>query len=148
MPFIGAAILTLFVAGMLTSCDDKDAFVPETDLPAASRTYIQTHFPDVAISQVWKDKDGSRTDYEVTLVNAAFLEFDKNGTVIKLESYAGLPQSTIMPNIYEYVTVKFPTQKIIKWELEDNRKVQEVTLLMGEVELRFDLAGNFIGFDN
>lgn len=146
MPFIGAAILTLFVAGMLTSCDDKDTFVPETDLPAGSRSYIQTHFPDIAISQVWKDKDGSRTTYEVTLVNATFLEFDKNGTVIKLESYAGLPQGTIPPGIYAYVSEKFPDQKIVKWEL-DNKREQDVTLT-SQVELVFDLAGNFIRFDN
>lgn len=139
------AVFLLTIMVVLVSCSDKDQIVPEGDLPTSARSYIQTHFPNISISQVWRDKDGSRTSYEVTLVNGAYLEFNKSGAITQLESYAGLPVSTIPQPIVDFVSANYRDQKIVEWELDDNRE-QSVTLI-SRLELVFDLGGNFKRID-
>jgi len=149
MPFVSAVLFALFTALILTSCDDKNAFTPEdkliptSELPVSSRSYVETHFPDIAISQAWEDKNTSRPSYEVHLANGVYLEFDKSGKIIKIESHEALPVTVIPVEIQAYVNLNFPDEKIIKWELEDNIE-QEVSLLTSQWELIFDLAGNYI----
>ncbi|HWV74774.1 MAG TPA: PepSY-like domain-containing protein [Pseudosphingobacterium sp.] len=149
MPFAKAVIFTLFTALILTSCDDKNAFTPEdkliptSELPVTSRSYVETYFPNIAISQAWEDKNALRPSYEVYLVNGVRLEFDKGGKVIEIESRDGLPAAVIPTEIQSYVNLNFPGEKIIKWELENNIE-QEVSLLTSQWELVFDLEGNYL----
>lgn len=124
--------------------DEDDVPIADSDLPAKAQAYLQKYFAQVAISRVWKDRDGFTITYELYLQNGAYLEFDEDGEPIEVEYARGLPTGIIPSKIEEYLRVNFASSSVTKWELEANERKQEITL-DNQRELLFDLDGNFIG---
>ncbi len=138
------SLILLSFAFIFASCE-KEKVVSENDIPATSKSYITTHFPDQKIAQAIKEVDDLRTTYIVYLDNAVKLEFNKSGEVRKIEGNSELPDSVIPSPILTYVQDNYPAEYIKKWELDDNR--QEVELSNG-LDLEFDRNGNFLRIDD
>ena len=133
-----------FVTGSLSSCE-KETVLPESEWPAEIKTFVGTHFPDLAILQVIKDKAGSKKTYEVRLEGSFKFEFNEKMEIIEIEGTGRLPDSVIPAKILEYVHQNYPENYIIEWELE--RKNQEVKL-ENRLELLFTMSGDFLRIDS
>lgn len=138
------SLILLSFAFIFASCE-KEKVVSENDIPANSKNYITTHFPDQKITQAIKEIDDLRTTYIVYLDNSVKLEFNKSGEIRKIEGNSELPDSVIPSQILTYVESNYPSEYIKKWELDDNR--QEVKLSNG-LDLEFDKNGNFLRIDD
>jgi hypothetical protein len=135
-------------SAMFASCD-KEEMIPETQLPASSREFIKTHFPDVAIIRIVKETDGFEKDYTVYLANGFDIDFEKNGNWDDVDGHINsLPQSILdlLPaGIVEYVSVNLKDYKIV--EVNKERYGYEIGLT-GDIDLKFNLLGSFIGYDD
>ncbi|MDY0344033.1 MAG: PepSY-like domain-containing protein [Lentimicrobium sp.] len=136
-------LFAFFAISGVSSCE-KETVLPESDWPAEIKTYIETHFSDLAILQVVKDKDGTKTTYEVRLEGGFVLEFNRKMEVIEIEGLDRLPDSVIPAKILDYINQNFPANYIIEWELEG--KNQEVKL-DNKLEIQFDMSGEFLRID-
>lgn len=133
-----------FVTGSLSSCE-KETVLPESDWPAEIKTFVDTHFPNLAILQIVKDKDGLKKTYDVRLENGFKLEFNRKMEIIEIEGTDRLPDSVIPVKILDYVNQNYPENYIIEWELEG--KNQEVKL-DSRLELQFTMSGEFLRIDS
>ncbi len=57
----------------------KDGRVPETAIPAKIKTYVASEYPDLNVVMIQTTADG----YKVGLSDKSFLDFDKNGDIVK-----------------------------------------------------------------
>ncbi len=122
----------------------KESVVPEDKLPASIQHYLREHFPDNAILQVVKDRDGLNVSYEVVLEGSFKLDFNRKNEVKDIEGATRLPDSVIPSKILSYVNEKYPDNFIKSWELDDNR--QEIGLDNG-LDLVFSRNGDFLRLD-
>lgn len=127
------------------SCD-KEIILPANQVPDTIQAYVSQHFPDETIVQTVKDKDNFTITFDVTLSNGVQLEFNKKKEIIEMKSTTELPESVIPAAILTYVSTNYPTTDIISWELTD-RKNQKVGLT-NQMELIFDMSGNFVRIDD
>lgn len=137
--------LILFSFALILASCKKEKVVSENDLPATSKSYITTHFPDQKITQAIREYDDLKKSFTVYLDNGVKLEFNRSGEIRQIEGNAKLPDSVIPSQILTYVTTNYPGQYIKKWELEDNR--QDIELSNG-LDLEFDRNGNFLRIDD
>lgn len=133
-----------FAIGTLSSCE-KETILPESDWPSEIVSYVETHFSDLVILQVVKDKEGLKKTYDVRLEGGFKLEFDRKIEVIEIQGTGRLPDSVIPAKILEYVNQNYPENYIIEWELEG--KNQEVKL-DNSLELEFTMSGEFLRIDS
>jgi hypothetical protein len=118
----------------------KETPVPGANLTSEIKTYITTHFPDQIITRSTKGLEF----YEVALDDLTKLKFGFNSTVIDIEALRKLPDSVIPVRILEYVSLNYPNNYIIGWELDDiNQKVE----LDNEIDLKFNINGDFLFID-
>ena len=136
--------LPLFTAVFIFSACEEERVVPDSDLPSEAQTFITTHFPGETISEVIRDRDDFKVDYEVFLSNGVALEFSKKGQCKSIQSGTELPDSVIPQVILDYVRTNYSGEYIVQWEKEDNG--QEVEISNG-LELKFDSNGNFKRID-
>lgn len=125
----------------MASCTDK--MVDASELPSKAQLFLESHFPDVRYS-VFLDYDGAAKTYDVSLFNGAYGEFDSKGEWKKLSFDKGLPAAALPSNIVTYCAERFPAFAIVKMERE-YRKYE--VKLSNDMELVFDLEGNFVRFD-
>lgn len=114
------------------------------DLPKEAQSYVRTHFPDAKAVKIEKEKDGLSVKYEVELDNNIDLDFDSKGKITDIDGNSKLPDSVIPERILEYVKKNYADNYITDWSIE--KKVQEIKL-NNELELKFDLKGNFLRID-
>jgi hypothetical protein len=139
----------LFAAtNMLVACEEEK-IVSANELPAISRTFIETHFPDVEVNAIVREKDGLDVDYTVYLANGFDVDFTKSGDWDDVAGHTSpVPESilSLLPeNLPEYVTSAFPNLRIV--EINRERYGYEIGL-SGDIDLKFDAAGRFIGIDD
>jgi len=133
--------LEFTLGGVFISAELEDIPVNPTELPVAILSYIQQNYPAASITKV----ELSGNVYEVYLNNGIELYFNQNGEFLGFQmddliiSINELPQA-----ILDYVAVNYPNQTIVKAEIDDNRYEVE---LNNEIELYFDLNGNFLFAD-
>ena len=120
--------------------------VPFQQLPKTSQQLISTYFGKQNVSVILLDDDYLKKEYEVILVNGTKIEFKGNGNWKEVKSKKGkIPTGFIPKKISIYVQKSFPNTGIKK--IEKNRFSYEVELING-IDLKFDLKGNFIKFDD
>lgn len=120
---------------------------PEVDpsnIPESIATFINDHFPNAKVIKVMKTVKLDKVTYDVELEGGIELEFNSKMQIIEIESKTKLPDSVIPTKILDYVTLHYPDNFIIEWELENDH--QEVELDNG-VELEFTMDGVFIKVD-
>ncbi|MHA6278635.1 PepSY-like domain-containing protein [Salinimicrobium sp. CAU 1759] len=127
--------------------DFGDEDIAVSDLPAAIREFVNTHFPGASIEEAERENNGN---FEIELSNDVELIFDADGNFLGRaedddnddsddEDIAvdDLPQA-----VRDYIAANYPDNSIIEAEREDDGGY-EVTLNNG-VELEFDAEGNFL----
>ena len=129
---------------ILSSCE-KETILTTAKIPTEITNYTNTHFPDYPIIQVKKEVDGSKLTYEVKLTGAYELEFNRKKEVVEIEGVMALPNSVIPFKLLQYVNSNYPDNFITEWDLE--KRKQEITL-DNDLQLEFDLDGNFIRIDD
>ena len=135
------------VSTMLVSCE-KEKVISETNLPALSQEFIQTHFPGVTVTRVVKDTEVSGIDYTVYLANGFDIDFEGNGNWDDVDGHTNpVPQSilNLLPSgIVAYVSANLSNRQIV----EVNRESYGYEIgLTGDIDLRFNSQGDFIGYD-
>lgn len=145
-------LLAIFVLStVFTACkkDDvspnHDIVLSESEIPAAIKAYVSTHFGAQTILTAVRDLDDQQISYELVLSGGFKLEFNQNHQITEIEGTSQLPNSVIPASILSYVTEHYPNNQIFGWELENSH--QQVTLNNG-TELEFTLGGEFIRVDS
>lgn len=140
-----ASFLTLF-----TSCSDdddnsNDLYLSEDQIPETIQTYIATHFGDNSIFQAEMETENDEVSYEILLDDNTDLEFNGDLDIVDIDGTSKLPDSVIPEAILDYTATNYPDNYITDWELElDHQQVE----LDNNVELEFDMNGDFIRIDN
>ena len=127
-------------------CLADDRPIPVEQLPAAAKAFVKEHFPEHPIVYAKIDIEMQKTEYEARLNDGSKVEFDEQGNWTQVEChYKAVPAALVPKAVADYVKAKFPDIAITmisrKWygfEVE----------LMGDLDLRFDKEGAFIGFDD
>ena len=115
------------------------------DIPGGIAEFLENHFPEKKVRKIVKTTKLNSITYDVELAGDIELKFDSKWGVIEIESKTKLPDSVIPTSISDYVTLHYPNNFIVEWELENDH--QEVELDNG-IELEFTLNGDFIKVDN
>jgi hypothetical protein len=148
-------IAMLFTTSTLFAACDKEVIIPESKLPAKSRTFLATHFAGVAVVSSVKEVDGLEKDYSVYLKNGFEVDFRRSGEWDTVEGYsAPVPESIIgiLPaGIKAYVTANYPDLPIVKV----NREMWGYEIEVGpaspnsyDIELDFTMGGEFFRYDD
>ncbi|MBQ4915915.1 PepSY-like domain-containing protein [Maribacter sp. MMG018] len=140
-----ASFLTVF-----TSCNDdddnsNDIYLSETEIPETIQSYITDHFGENMILNAEKETENNEVTYEIYLTDNTNLEFNSDLDIIDIDGTSKLPDSVIPATILDYTATNYPDNYITDWELElDHQQVE----LDNNVELEFDMNGDFIRIDN
>ncbi|MDQ3292307.1 MAG: PepSY-like domain-containing protein [Bacteroidota bacterium] len=138
-------ITTVFSTLFFFGCE-KEETVTAAELPQQAKDFISTHFGNATIVSVEKEKEISHTSFDVVLNNGTTLDFNSSGECTDIDGKTTpLPASVIPAKILDYVQTQYPTDSIVSWEKDGQH--QEVQL-GNNLELKFDLDGNFLSLDN
>lgn len=137
----------LALAFIVVSCSDKDDDhqVPNTELPAAAISFLDTYFKGITIRKTEKQTPTptNKTAYSVELANGIEVDFDQEGSWKEVESDndAAIPTGFISSTIVSYVDTNYKTAQI--------SAIDKVTAgfeveLTNDVDLLFDPSGQFV----
>jgi hypothetical protein len=148
-------ILTGFIALSIlfttTSCDSDDdnneVVINVADLPKAADVFVTTYFPNTTYVAITKqntaDSDGSV--YDVRLSNNFEIDFDINGNWMDIDgNHQAIPVELVPQKIQAYVTANYPNQFVTSI---DNERTTIEAELSNNIDLVFDLQGNFLRID-
>lgn len=142
------SLLILVFAFGLVSCgsDDDDQLIGVEQLPAQAVNFIDTHFPDAEILSITMDSNDSNSKFEVKLNNGFDIDFDENGQWTEVEGHGQQVPDAIIPNpVLAYVQSHYPDAFIE----EISKKNGKIKIdLSNDIDLVFDLDGNFIKIDS
>lgn len=143
MSFVLAAVLLMNCRAMA----DNDKIITQEQLPEVAKTFLKSHFANLAVSFVKQDTELFSKSYEVLLENGTVIEFDRKGqwTEVNAKGQA-IPTAFVPVAILNEVKQRFPQQLIVKIEKSDRGRY-ELGLLNG-LELTFDRDFKLITMDN
>lgn len=144
------SLMLLMVMGVtVAACsddNDKDDYVPSSELPSQAKTFLSTYYPNVEISYVNRETDKGKVQYEVTLASQDEVTFDVNGLWVDVEAPYGraIPDGIALPAIVTYIADNHQGAGIH----EISRVVQgyDVELTTGQ-EIIFSPDGTFLNYD-
>ena len=124
----------------------NDVPISAQKLPAEAQKFLKMHFPKNSVVSAMHDKDITDNDYTVILDNGVKIEFGSTGKWESVKSRNGaIPASVIPVKISDYVSNYYKSLGIEK--IERKRYGYEVELT-NDLDLKFDLNGNFLGLDD
>lgn len=138
-------LLTVVSSLFAFAAPDDDVAVAFEQIPAASQTFVTTHFAKEQVSFCLRDNHS----YEVRLSDATEIEFDRAGNWEEVDcKYKAVPASVIklIPEpVNAYVVRSYPSAVITKVKV----KVwgYEIELNNG-LEVEFNRAGQFLRIDD
>lgn len=126
----------------------KDTYSHDASvLPEAARTVIASNFK-AKVSVVKIEREAGRvSEYEVVLTDGTEISFDSSGIWdnVEVNNSKSVPASIVPKAIRNFVAKHHRGQRIVG--IDKEREGYEVELSNG-VEIKFDKAGNFNGYDN
>jgi hypothetical protein len=142
--------VTFFVVTTLFAACEDEKRIQENELPAISRTFIETHFPNVEITAIVKERDGLLDiDYTVYLASGFDIDFTKSGDWDDVDGhFMPVPESilNLLPQpLLQHIANTFPTFSIV--EVNRERYGYEIGL-SNDMDLKFDANGRFTGIDD
>jgi hypothetical protein len=139
------ALVSLFTFQVLSA--DNDVITQDIKrLPQKSQAFIAKYFPEEKVSYIKIDKEFMRTDYELNFVSGKEIEFNQDGEWYEIKcKKTAVPAGIIPENIYAYVAQNFSNTLITKVERQYNHYDIE---LSNDLDLEFDLKGNFLRMDD
>lgn len=142
MSFVLVAVLLMNCRAMA----DNDKIITQEQLPEGAKTFLKSHFANLAVSFVKQDTELLSKSYEVLLENGTRLEFDSKGQWQEVDGRGrAIPTAFIPTAILAEVAQRYPQQAIVKIEKTDRGRY-EVELISG-VELLFGKDFKFISVE-
>lgn len=143
-------ILTILLMSIIcvpaTGCEKEDRAITLGDLPANAQTFITTHFGELKVALVTRDSDLFEKSYDVIFSNGSKVEFNGKGEWKSVDcKYDKVPDGIIPAQILSHVNENFPDNFIV--EIDRDTRDYEVQL-DNDMELKFDLQFNLIGYDD
>lgn len=139
-----ALLATLMI--IMTACADRHQIVEFSVLPVEAQNFIKTHYKVSDVSFIKMENEGLFKEYNVYLHNATEIEFNHKGSLKSIDCKRAAVPKTILPKaIVEYVSYHYPQAIITEYNIGARRL--EIGLNV-DLELYFDLNGNFIGMDD
>lgn len=143
------AVFTLAFTTVSCSSDDNnssDIIVNYSELPTQAKEFTETYFSDLQIFRVEKDLKSIDEYYEVKFVGGMEIDFTQSGIWTNVDgNNKAIPTGFILAPIVEYVTTNYNATFI---ESIEKKGYGFDVDLVNNVELRFDLEGNFLGLGN
>lgn len=146
----------IFAIGCLSlllaaGCERQES-VTESQLPAASQTFLQQHFTGIAVAYATFQVDGLEKKYEVRLANGVEVDFFKNGDWKDVDcgNVQPVPTAIIPTPIATYITTHYPAAYISQIQRETmhlDHYRYEVELNNG-LDLFFKNDGSFLRIDD
>lgn len=129
-----------------TLASAQNSVINSSELPANTRSFVTKTFKNQPIVQAEKESTlGYVHEYSVILRDGTTLDFERDGSWEKMENKTkGLPFKAVPSKIAAYVKKAFPKTYIKS--IEKDRSEYEVEL-SNELDLKFDLKGNFKKID-
>jgi hypothetical protein len=138
-----------FVVTTLSAACEGEKLIRENELPAVSKTFIETHFADVGITAMVRERDGLNIDYTVYLANGFDVDFNKSGEWDDVDGhFQSVPESVLalLPQpLLQHIATTFPNLSIV--EVNKERYGYEIGL-SNDLDLKFDSNGRFTGIDD
>lgn len=138
------------LAVLLVNCRamaDTDKVITQEELPQEAKSFLKSHFAQLAVSFVKQDSELLSRSYEVLLENGTVIEFDRKGQWQEVNAKGqAIPTAFIPAAILGEVKQRFPQQVIVKIEKSDRGRY-EVGLSNG-LELTFGRDLKLITIDN
>jgi len=118
--------------------------IQDQDLPENVKAFLKKYYPDATVTayEIKTIPEGKK--YEVKLNNGAEIDFDNDGNWEEISDKQGIPEYIIPKNIQSYVSKTYPGIKIESIDKEQNKIKVE---LLNDLDLEFDLQGNFLRID-
>ena len=128
----------------------QSGVVNTSDLPQAAQAFISTNFPSEKYLYVAKlNIPVYGAIYNVYLTNGYKVKFDKDGVWKEVDRDDKAIPATVLTNvlpqqIVSYINTKYPSSGVESIEKKSDRYEIE---LLNDLDLEFDLNGNFLGAD-
>lgn len=134
----------LFTAQALSAQDVITQDIKQ--LPKKSQDFIIKYFPDEKISYIKIDEEFMQKDYDVIFVSGSEIEFSKDGEWHEINcKRSAIPEAIIPANMKAFISKNFNNAHISK--MEKKTKHFEIEL-SNDLDMEFDLHGNFIRIDD
>ncbi len=138
-----AALLLTAVPAAANTGDEKA--ITLSQLPAAARQTIMTHFPGHKVSIAKVESELFSKTYTVIFTNGEKIEFDKKGRWEEVKcKRSAVPASLVPAQIARYIKANYPDCRILEIERDDEE--YEVKL-SNYIEVTFDDKFNVIDID-
>ena len=138
-----AALLLTAVPAAANTGDEKA--ITLSQLPAAARQTIMTHFPGYKVSIAKVESELFSKTYTVIFTNGEKIEFDGKGRWEEVKcKRSAVPASLVPAQIARYIKANYPDCRILEIERDDEE--YEVKL-SNYIEVTFDDKFNVIDID-
>ena len=126
--------------------DHDETIVALTNFPVKAQDFIKQNFSNSDIYYSIKEVDRSETKYKTQLKDGTKIEFDVNGDwkEVKNGMNKPIPTKFFPENISKYIQTNYPKIDVNKIEKDAKDKEIKVELIQNNLDLKFDLNGNFI----
>jgi len=139
-------VAVLLLTSLFRAQADNDKPISFDKLPEASKTFIRKYFNEKDISYAKVEDEIFSKSYDVFFVNGCKVEFDRKGEWESVDCFKEKIPSGIVPvEIVKYVEKNHPGFTIKK--IDRDRRDYEIEL-NNDIEIKFDLKFNVIGYDD
>ena len=137
-------LMALMPATIALASDDKP--IDYKELPAAARTFIEKNFPNAKVALATVESPNWNPSYDVIFTDGMKMEFIASGEWKEVNcKYSRVPDSVVPTTILAFIKQHHPDSYVK--EIERSKKKYEVKL-DNRLELRFDISGQFRGYDD
>ncbi|WP_413532255.1 PepSY-like domain-containing protein [Empedobacter brevis] len=146
---LGISLFSVFAFATISCNNDDDVnssqLIEVNNLPAEGQKFVEKYFSGIGIEKIEKHNPAKVNGamYEVDFINRDEIDFDANGTWLKVEAEGNRPIPTgfILPSIVSYVKTNYPTFEIN--QIEKKYEGFEVELT-NDLDLIFNSKGEFV----
>jgi len=101
---------------------------------------LKAYYPGVEVARVIKHKSKIKNNYEVTLADSTWIEFDKDGNWITVVPYgdAAVPPTMVDGRVATYLQDRFPGLRVVKMRRDRKNEQNQYYMLENGQEVTFD----------
>ncbi|RRT92711.1 PepSY-like domain-containing protein [Empedobacter falsenii] len=129
--------------------DPNETVISANNLPVNAQNFVSKNFGNMEFVNAIKEVGRNITTYNIQLKDGTKIEFTDNGDWTEVKNGLGksIPTKFFPDNIQKYLQTKYPKIDAKSIEMDTKDKEIKVELLQNNVDLKFDLNGNFIKID-
>ncbi|WP_313094651.1 PepSY-like domain-containing protein [Empedobacter sp.] len=129
--------------------DPNETIISANNLPVNAQNFVSQNFGNMEFVNAIKEVKHNITTYNIQLKDGTKIEFTDNGDWTEVKNGLGksIPTKFFPDNIQKYLQSKYPKIDAKSIEMDTKDKEIKVELLQNNVDLKFDLNGNFIKID-